>query len=96
MATCRSCDALIVWAQTTAGKLMPLDGENDDGWDRPLLVPEGNVRPTGRYVTTLRGQRVMEVEVVDQAALFDPDARPAKYRSHFATCPNASAHRRPR
>lgn len=97
MARCRSCNALVTWAQTTAGKLMPLDAENEDGWDRPLLDREGgNVAPTGRYVRTSRGARVMEVEVVDQQDLFAGDERRGKYRSHFVTCPNASAHRKAR
>lgn len=93
MARCRSCEAEIVWAQTTSGKLMPLDADNDDGYDRPLLDPEGRVAPTGRYVTTKRGQRVMEVEVLAQEELFAGD-RPRRYRSHFQTCPNADAHRK--
>lgn len=94
MARCRSCDAEVVWVQTTGGKLMPLDADTDDGFDRPQLDEDGNVVATGRYVTTRHGSRVMEVEVLDQQELFSGD-RPRRYRSHFQTCPDADAHRKP-
>lgn len=95
MARCRSCEARIVWVQTTAGALMPLDADPDSEWDRALLAEDGNVAATGRYVSTKRGARVMEVEVLDQQSLF-AEARPRRYRSHFQTCPNADTHRRSR
>lgn len=95
MARCRSCQARVVWAQTTKGNLMPLDADPDSEWERPLLDPDSPVAPTGRYVTSNRGARVMEVEVLDQQALFEED-RPRRYRSHFASCPNAATHRKDR
>lgn len=73
MATCRSCGAQILWANTPKGKAIPLDA---------VQVPhKGNVRVNGR-----RGRRV---------AIF-VEAGQGNYQAHFATCPDADAHRKER
>lgn len=82
MATCKSCDAPIVWAQTEPkndkpGRAMPLDA-NDDG---SLAVP-GN----GNIIVTAQGPRGPVVRYV-------PAGR-GLHVSHFATCPNAKQHRK--
>jgi hypothetical protein len=81
---CRSCGAPIVWAETEAGRRMPVDADTD---------PDGNVLVVPDPVT---GELV---------ALIDSEAKPlakrertwpegTRHRSHFATCPNASTHRK--
>lgn len=82
---CRSCQAPIAWRRTTLGQTIPLD---------PDPVAAGNIRHTGGYHTNDYGQRTPIVEVLTQTALaLDDDPT---YVSHFATCPNADTHRRPR
>ena len=41
MSRCRSCDAEIVWAITSAGRRMPVDAAVDDGGNL-VLVPDGD------------------------------------------------------
>lgn len=79
--TCRSCGRPIVWTKTQTGKNSPVD---------PDPVPDGNL--------------VLVSSTVDGKVHFEqfayrPEAHNAerkRYRSHFATCPNAKQHRRPR
>lgn len=81
--TCRSCRAPIRWAVTTAGRRMPLDLEP---------VPDGNVVIEGEK----DGVPVVRVLHRDeQPALFEAD-QPERFTSHFASCPDADRHRRPR
>lgn len=81
---CRTCNAPIVWAETSNGKSMPVDAAPaDDG--NVLLYP----RPGGgAYATVL--------SVADTAlaigGLF-PDERTLR-TSHFVTCPNAEEWRK--
>lgn len=81
---CRSCDAEIIWAVTTSQKSMPLDNK------ATLSVKSGY-----RLVPV-----PPDVAAIDPAALpsawFTKNPRPDEplYTSHFATCPNADAHRR--
>lgn len=87
MSLCRGCGSPITWAVTTNGRMMPLD---------PELSTEGNVVPTGRRITTSRGQllevRVITTKSTGQRDLLDPDG--ARYYPHHATCPDAAAFRR--
>lgn len=77
---CRSCGAPVTWATTTTGKRMPVDSAPH---------PDGNVllRPRSR------GEGL-------EAVVLGPLERLAQGRvhqlhhSHFATCPNATDHRR--
>lgn len=103
--TCRSCPARVLWIRTSAGKLMPLDVDSG----RWLAVGEGaesGVEPRGGSV--LRGEladaaTVEEIEAAAKAtgsrwATFVVNRRAyvLVFTSHFATCPNAGQHRRPR
>lgn len=91
MATCRSCEAPVVWMRTKArpGKTasnIPVDaGIGSDDQLRPRSVPNGNLRLTGNQIAGRFGP-VPEVEVVTPGA--------GTYVSHFSTCPNAKRHRR--
>lgn len=76
--TCRSCDAPIVWAVTTGGRPIPLDA---------AAVPTGNVVLRGGTARVLSSVTLGEMH---GAGLLD--GLPL-YVSHFATCPNAKAHR---
>lgn len=82
MATCRSCDAPIVWTETEPkegkpSRRMPIDA-NDDG--TPAVPGNGNLvvvgnnhgTPVVRYVPNGKGLHV----------------------SHFATCEHAAEHRK--
>lgn len=82
--TCRSCGAPVRWAVTQAsGARMPLD---------TLATPSGNLR----IVAWREDGHRMPTPVV----AINPEAAlaltPYAYTSHFATCPNASKHRRSR
>jgi hypothetical protein len=85
-AACRTCDAPILWAVTTAGKPMPLD---------PAPAADGNIILTGQTGRTTSGGSAPECRVDDTMTLpgIDP---PERFKSHFATCPQASQHRRKR
>jgi hypothetical protein len=71
VAFCRSCNAVIEWHKTPAGKNIPLD---------PDPHPQGNLT----FDDALR------------VVYMRPGSKPKMYRSHFATCPNAAQHRKPR
>ncbi len=89
MSVCRSCRAPIVWAETTQGRRIPLDAEDMGGWKAPTPAPDGNVMATGSRLDPKFGS-VMIVQILG------PGQAPAGetlYRSHFATCPQADAHR---
>lgn len=81
MSRCRSCNALIRWARTTAGKAMPLDPEPDLEHGNILLCLVGGEE----IATVLTGN-----ELASSRARRDP-----LYFAHFATCPHAAEHRRP-
>jgi hypothetical protein len=77
---CRSCDAPVLWAVTTAnGKSQPLD---------PEPRPDGNLAvhhtATGGYLS-----RVLKTGE-------EPEPYERRMQTHFASCPKAGAHRRPR
>lgn len=93
MARCRSCNAPVLWAKTTAGKAIAVDAEPDSDWDQPVIDPSGTLRPTGTSVEGRYG-KVPLVEVVGggQASLDAPAER--RWRPHFATCPDAGSWRR--
>jgi len=79
VSTCRSCDAEIRWAKTAAGKVIPIDAEP---------VPNGNIQLG--YV----GGYMVAIVVNADDALAAQAAGEELYLSHFATCPNASRHRK--
>ena len=74
---CRSCHAPIRWARTSSGKAIPLD---------PNPADDGNVRlgwVGGEELALVLAAGELEAARVDGPL----------YRSHFASCPNAAAHR---
>lgn len=83
MSDCRSCGAAVRWVETAAGKRMPLDPEPVDG---------GNVE-LRQVMLDRQRHTIAVVHPVGQPAL---DEQGPRYVSHFATCPNAAAHRHPR
>lgn len=81
MATCKSCQAEIVWAFTEEGKLIPLDpGTFEDGNLRII----GGVMPDGRPIVTREGKPTVKYVQPGHG----------NRRTHFASCPNAKSHRR--
>lgn len=76
---CKACRAPIVWAQTLAGKSMPVDASP---------AADGNV-----LLFPLADRRWLAVVMTKDEAASKSDER---FKSHFATCPNASAFRGPK
>jgi hypothetical protein len=85
MKGCRSCGAPVFMAVTTNGKRMPVD---------TLPKPEGRFTirrdEMGNFVATYIDRHTLGM--LEQ----HPDGKPDAYVSHFATCPNADQHRKPR
>lgn len=79
-ARCTSCNAPIVWAFTSTGKRMPVNPDPVVGGNVVLLT--GNQQPEAQVLGA--------AEVARRAAL-----GLLCHTSHFATCPQADAHRRP-
>lgn len=77
--SCRSCGASITWVTMDTGKSMPIDWQPN---------PLGNVavRPHGRD-QKLHGRVVSGAKPLDESC-------ERLGMSHFATCPNATSHRR--
>lgn len=80
--TCRSCGALIRWAVTASGRRMPVDAEPHEHGN---VVLEVMSEPHPAKQTTLRALVIAPADVVADEVL--------RFRSHFATCPNARQHR---
>jgi hypothetical protein len=77
---CRSCGAPIVWAVTEAtGRRMPIDPEPTSG---------------GNVILSDDNPPVALVLPAGQASLFAHGTGADRFTSHFATCPNADAHRK--
>jgi hypothetical protein len=75
---CRSCGAVIIWAETEKGKSIPID---------PTPTEDGNIR------LVVREQPQSPIAIV----VTKPENRDTDmFKSHFATCPNASKHRKAR
>jgi hypothetical protein len=86
-AVCKSCKRPVVWAKTVDGKMMPLDAEPDPARPErhvPVTVECGGVEHEGspRWEGPLRIVRSVPGR--------------GNLRTHYATCPNAKRHRRPR
>lgn len=80
-ARCRSCGADILWAEWKEGQKHPIDAVPDN---RPL--PKG-----GKFILMIHDGKLRAAIPVTAV----PRTR-NRYTSHFASCPNASEHRRPR
>lgn len=83
MSQCSSCGAPIDWIHTTDGKAMPVDAGEfafvvDPRGDKTAVLADGSVAK-GRIVSESNSSAGQWIY-----------AR----TSHFATCPNASEHRR--
>ena len=101
MAECKSCGAEIEWALTPEGHRIPID---------KVPVPDGNIvydyEPTGAVEVqpgqppAVERRLVARVLTAQQLARVKGDALPGLavrlYKSHFATCPDAAKHRKPR
>lgn len=82
-ARCRSCNAPVIWTVAKTGRRMPVDAEPAEGGTVALIrYPTEPDRPPGAIV--LGG--VMLADAIEQEQQL--------HKSHFATCPNASKHRR--
>ncbi len=77
---CKSCGAVIVWAFTPRGKRIPVDAAPDATKGNLVLVPNG-------FGHAMR---------LVASAVSSADFGALHYTSHFATCPQADEHRRPR
>lgn len=80
VAVCISCGQIIVWAVTENGKSMPV--ERCEGGN-VVLLPPGDPRVGPIAYVLKKGERGVK-------SLQD------RYVSHFATCPFAARHRKPR
>ena len=88
---CTSCRARIVWARSaTTGKAMPIDVEpHADGNIVLRLDPVPEAPKRRQRVAYVIGTRTDYPG--PQGGLSPTEPR---YRSHFATCPNAAQHRK--
>ena len=75
---CRSCGARIYWAETAAGKIIPID-------EKP--VDDGNV-----ILTWSERAMLLKAHVLKSDDVVAPERN--RYVTHFTTCPNAKQHRR--
>lgn len=78
--TCRSCRAPLLWALTEKGRRIPLDRNS---------VPDGNIE----LEETDEGPPMSRV-VPREDRILPGFFHTPRYKSHFATCPNAKRHRR--
>jgi hypothetical protein len=78
MAKCRSCSARVEWAITENGKTMPIN---------PAPTRDGNLIKTG---ATVSGKP--EVHAITNRD--ELQGNEVRFTSHFATCQNASLHRK--
>jgi hypothetical protein len=82
VSACRSCGAEIWWAYTAQGRRVPLDADP---------TPSGNL-----YVVDVPDTPVEDPFVAVVTKYRQPPAGAPLYQSHFASCPQAAQHRRPR
>lgn len=95
---CKSCRSAMCWAVTTARKRIPLDADADG---QPIPWPDdaaaGRIQEEHRELTLDGGAEVIIGLTVHVLAAGEPaDPELPIWRSHFATCTDAKAHRRRR
>lgn len=78
---CSSCHAPIVWALSPAGKASPIDAYVDTAKGNVMLL-----RPQGFL-------HVLAVVLTKDALRIARENRMPLHLSHWATCPDAPAHR---
>lgn len=83
-ATCRSCKAAIVWAETVNGKSMPVNAEPAQNGNIDLEPNSDPREPPIAHMLDATGSR--NVHGARQSPFL-------RYTSHFATCPQAIAFR---
>lgn len=83
--TCRSCGADILWVVTEAGRKMPLDPQSCLDGNIALGPPAAGLASADPSIATVLTNEAME----RCRALGVP-----LYKPHFATCPNATKHRK--
>lgn len=76
MPFCRSCDAVVFWAKTEAGKSIPLD-------HAPTVSGNVVLSPVGG------GARLARVIAGEELQAWRSEGK-TLYISHFATCPSAA------
>lgn len=81
---CSTCGAQIVWCVSAAGRPIPMDPEPHEKGNRVIVLEAPD--PDNR------GHQILRSRAPD---LLLEAGRPL-YRAHFATCPQADAHRRRR
>lgn len=81
-AVCSSCGAEVVWVKTRTGKKMPVDA---------LATPDGNV-----VITRLEDSGELRGVVLTVEEMASNAWAGRRHTSHFATCPQADAHRKQR
>lgn len=91
---CRSCGAGILWViSARSGRFMPLDASPHEDGDIIVRPDDAGGKVFG-YVLA-KGQRGGYIGDTEGAPIpVRPDE--PRYRSHFATCPDAAAHRKPK
>ncbi len=95
---CRSCGSRMIWARTDAGSLMPVDFDPHPGGNiaiRPLSPACDPDRPCSSCASG--GKPCEGWEAIIAGPLEPVDGcSGVRRKSHFATCPEASKHRRKR
>lgn len=86
MPECKSCGAEITWAWTETNKRMPLDAEPSDKGNMEIIGRRDDPDEPPTPIV-----RVLKQGEADTLPGLEP---PPRYISHFATCVNASDHRR--
>lgn len=77
---CSSCGAAIIWCVAPSGRRMPVDAEPTDGGNLEVteVTSEPNKPPEPRCLNVSSADRTGK----------------ALHKSHFATCPQSSQHRK--
>ena len=86
--TCKSCGAEIIWAETPQGKRIPVDFHPTDTGNIVLTI--GGKGASSVPTAWIRRKDGFPEEVRDRCEAW------RRYTSHFATCPHAAKHRRPK
>ena len=89
MANCKSCNAPIIWATTQAGRPMPFD-------KLPVLTGNFFLHTVPKAKRGEPEHMAIHVDSDHFAAVHARLHEASRYTSHFATCPNASKHRKAR
>lgn len=85
-ATCRSCQAPILWTETANGERMPVD-EKPNQLHGNVLLEFTDDSPAPKLLAGVLTRGQAAGARAEQKRL---------YRSHFASCPDADRHRRSR